>query len=296
MSDDRVAQASAYLRMLLLRPGDARSRWERHATRPGAGEVDADAVAALVTEVARRDVTDETRRALDGTALDTGTLRLFADAFDLDGRDTTRLRDLLDGSTAVRVITGEVPAAVAGLYRGGPPRHQTLALHELHVLGPDGSPAEHQTIQVIKATEDGVASYPYRFDTDELAVEVIRGGRVGDRIYRINSDLHAVDIVLDRSLAAGETILTQVRTTFRYRVPPPPEFRRGVMRATNDVTIWVRFDRARVPARVWLAYWDRIDHATVLDQRPVELDDDLSVHHRFGAIERSIVGFHWEWA
>src|SRR5205814_6876752 len=106
---------------------------------------------------------------------------------------------------------------------------------------------------------------------------------------------YAVDILLTRPLAAGETTLTQLRTTFFYKTPPSPEFRRGVLRSTNDVTIWVKFHRDRVPARVWSARWDRVDHARVVERHPVELDEELSVHGRFGAVERAIVGFYWEW-
>lgn len=312
-----VAQAAAYLRMLLLRPGDYRNRWERRAPQSRPDEIDVDAVARVLAEAAPRgaagagagataagagataegdgDPATVARRALDGTALDAATVRLFVDAFALDGRDAGRLYELLRGSDAVRVITGEARSLPEEIRQSGPPRHRTLALHELHVLGPDGTPAEHQTIQVIQAEVDGLSAYPYRFDTDELAVEVIRGGRVGDRIYRVTDTLYAVDILLTRPLAAGQTALTQVRTTFFYRTPPAPEFRRGVLRRTNDVTMWVKFHPRRVPARVWLARWDGIDHARVVDRQPAELDDDLAVHCRFGPIERAVVGFYWEW-
>jgi hypothetical protein len=298
--DGGVAQTSAYLRMLLLRPGDYRNRWERHAARPDPGLIDVPAVAKVLaeTDTATRPVEfDETvRHALDGTLLNADVLQLFIDAFELDGRDAGRLRDLLRGSDSLRVITGEAQAlSEEWLGGGGPPRHETLALHELHILGPDGSPAEHQTIQVIRSLVDGLPSYPYRFDTDELAVEVIRGGRVGDRIYRINEELYAVDIILAQPLDAGQTTLTQVRTTFFYKTPPAPEFRRGLLRRTDDVTIWVKFHPSRVPARVWMARWDGIDHARVVDRQLVELDDDLAAHTRFGPIERAVVGFHWEW-
>jgi hypothetical protein len=298
--DGGVAQTSAYLRMLLLRPGDYRSRWERHAARPDPGLIDVPAVAKVLAESATTtqpvELDETVRQALDGTLLNADVLRLFIDAFELDGRDAGRLRDLLRWSDSLRVITGEAQAlSEAWLGGGGPPRHETLALHELHILGPDGSPAEHQTIQVIRSLVDGLPSYPYRFDTDELAVEVIRGGRVGDRIYRINEELYAVDIILTRPLAAGQTTLTQVRTTFFYKTPPAPEFRRGLLRRTDDVTIWVKFHPSRVPSRVWMARWDGIDHARVVDRQLVELDDDLAAHSRFGPIERAVVGFHWEW-
>jgi hypothetical protein len=292
--------------MLLLRPGEYRSRWERRARQPRPGEIDVAAVARVLAEVTdgRSDVVTDlvvtdlvvtVRQALDGSVIDAEILRLFVSAFALDGRDEVRLHELLRGSDSVRVITGEAQSLSEEYLQGTAPRHQTLALHELHILGPDGAPAEHQTIQVIQADVDELAGFPYRFDTDELAVEVIRGGRVGDRIYRLNESLYAVDILLTRALAAGETTLTQVRTTFFYKTPPAPEFRRGIVRRTDDVTIWVKFHQHRVPARVWLARWDGIDHARVVDRQLVELDDDLAVHCRFGPIERAVVGFHWEW-
>lgn len=297
MADGGVAQTSAYLRMLLLRPGEYRSRWERWTAGPNPCGIDVNAVSDVLAQV-RPVPPDTVRAALDGTAVDDELVGVFATAFGFDGRDAARLRELHRGTDTVRVISGGAAVSVPDRSApdgSAPRRHDTLALHELHVLGPDGAPAEHQTIQVIRALADGLDRYPYRFDTDELAVEVIRGGRVGDRIYRLADTLYAVDIVLDRPLDAGQTALTQVRTTFHYRTPPVPEFRRGVIRRTEDLTIWVKFHPDRVPARVWLSRWDGIDDARIVERKPVELDDDLAVHDRFGPIEQAVVGFTWEW-
>jgi hypothetical protein len=287
--------------MLLVRAGEPRSIWAKHAPEALPGEIDPSAV----TEVLRSQAADESapaagdvegidgvRAALDGTALSPATLERFIAAFDLGPRHATRLRQILRGSDSVRVISGD---ALADLYRqSGPPRHETLAVHELHTLGPDGLPAEHQTIQVIRSTVDDLDTYPYRFDTNELVVEVVRGGRVGD-IYRLTETLFGVDIVLDRSLAPGETALMHYRTTFLYHTPPPTEFRRGVLGVMKDVTLWVQFHPDRLPARVWLARWDRLDHATVIDHHLVEMDGEHSVQVRYDEVEQSIVGFHWEW-
>jgi hypothetical protein len=291
---DRSAQAGAYLRMLLARPGDPRSVWLKHAPETRSGEVDADAV----TDVLRgygsavpnvRRVVDD---ALAGRELTEPVLAAFVGAFGLSPRHATRLQDLISGSDSVRVISS---ASLAELYRdAGPPRHDTIALHEMHTLGPDGLPAEHQTIQVIKSTVDNLEAYAYRFDTDELVVEVVRGGRVGDT-YRVTDSFFGVDIVLDRPLAVGETALMHYRTTFGYRTAPPPEFRRGVRGTVHDVTLWVRFHPDRLPARVWQARWDRLDDATITEERPVELDDEFSVQARFDSVSDAIVGFHWSW-
>jgi len=291
---DRSAQAGAYLRMLLARPGDPRSVWLKHAPDAGPAEIDADAVA----EVLRRDGTGLpdlgrlTARALAGQELAPATLELFIGAFELSPRHATRLRDLLSGSDSVRVITSD---ALAELYRDtGPPRHDTLALHELHTLGPDGWPAEHQTIQVIKSTVDLLDTCPYRFDTDQLVFEVVRGGRVGDT-YRVTDSFFGIDIVLDRPLGRGETTLMHHRTTFAYRTAPEPEFRRGVVGTMRDVTLWVRFHPDRLPARIWRGRWDRLDHANVVEEELIEMDDEFSVQARFDSVTDAIVGFHWAW-
>jgi hypothetical protein len=282
------------MRMLLARPGEARSAWEKYASDARPGQIDTAAVAAVLRAhgVDHDDLYGLVRDALDGTALAPHTLEQFAEAFELGPRHVTRLRGLLAGSDSVRVISG---SALAELYRqSGPPRHDTVAVHELHTLGPDGLPAEHQTIQVIRSTVDGLDAYPYRFDTDELVVEVVRGGTVGD-IYRVTENLYGVDMVLDRPLAKGETALMHYRTTFLYRTAPPPEFRRGVLGTMRDVTLWVQFHPDRLPARVWSGRWDRLDHATVLDQQLVELDGEYSVQVRYDEVADAIVGFHWSW-
>jgi hypothetical protein len=285
--------------MLLFRPGEYRDRWEKEAGDVAGGAIGYEAVAQVLMPAGDRlpdnvPVTEVARWALDGVALTEPVADVFVQEFRLSPRHAQRLRDLLRGSPTVRVISGDT-LPPPGLEQPGTPNHETLSLHELHVLGPDGLPAEHETIQVIKATRDGVPSVPYRFDTDELMVEVIRGGRVGERPYRVTDTVYGVDILLHRPLDAGETALMQYRTTFYYKSPPPPEFRRGVLRSTRDLTIWVKFDPARVPARVYRARWDRLDQARVVDRTSVEPDGELSVHHRFGAVEKAIVGFYWEW-
>jgi hypothetical protein len=350
--DDRVKQACAYLRLLLLRPGEYRSRWtgtgpdavsghegfsgQQTASVAGSGsgsgtvsgpgtidgsgtvsgsdtiagsdtvsgagtessDIDYAAVAAVLDDgepgAGHVDV-DTVRRALTGTELSPATLDRFIEAFGLTGRHANRLRDVLRGSAATRVITGDALLPAELYQSSGPPGYETLAMHEMHTLGPDGRPAEHQTIQVIRSTVDRLDSYPYRFDTNELTVEVTRGGRVGQRIYRMSESLYAVDILLTRPLAKGESSLMQYHTTFFYRSQPPAEFRRGLARATRDVSIWVTFHPQRLPKRIWSASWDGLDQGRILERESVELDEQRSVHRRFDVVERAIVGFYWEW-
>jgi len=294
--DDRVRQTCAYLRMLLLRPGEYRAAWERFSEATPPEEIDYRAVGhvlaqangdgAVVPEAAAR-------RALEGDALEPETLASFVSAFRLRPRHAERLGGLMRGSPAVRVINGDLRPPDRLRRADDTARHETLSLHELHVLGPDGKPAEHQTIQLIRSTVDGLESLPYRFDTDELVVEVVRGGEVGD-VYRASDTLFAVDLRLTRPLDRGETALVHMRMNFLYRTSPPPEFRRGLLGSTRDLTLWVSFHPDRLPKHVWQARWDALDHAQIVEREAVELDNERSVHSRFDVVERAVVGFYWE--
>jgi hypothetical protein len=268
--------------------------WEKEAVAPRSGEVDHAAVATVLARHGAPVAVDAVRAAVDGDTLTADTLERFVDAFDLSPRFASRLRGLLEGSDSVAVISGSALSTSALFPVIGPPRLTTLAVHELHTLGPDGLPAEHQTIQVIQSTVDRLEAYPYRFDTDQLVVEVVRGGRVGD-MYRVTEGLYGVDILLDRPLARDETTLMHYRVTFGYSTAPPPEFRRGVLGAMHDVTLWVQFHPDRVPARVWQARWDSLDHDAIVEQVEVEPDGEFSVQARYDHVEDSILGFHWSW-
>jgi hypothetical protein len=295
--DERVKQACAYLRLLLLRPGDYRDRWAAGVDADRVqdpDEIDHGAVAGVLSDAGTPMDSDTVRRALTGVDLSPAVLDAFIAGFGLSARHAERLRDVLRGTEATRVITGDAfrPAEV---YHRGPPGHETLALHDMHILGPDGRPAEHKTIQVIRSITDRLESYLYLFDTDELTVEVTRGGKIGQRIYRLGERVYAMDIVLDRPLLRGESSLIQLHSTFFYSSPPANEFRRALSRATRDVSLWVSFHPHRLPSRVWAASWDALDHARIIQREPAELDDERSVNRRFDVVEGSIVGFYWEW-
>ena len=105
---DRVTQTSAYLRMLLLRPGEYRTRWERLAAQVEPGKIDTAAVAEVLagSQTDGVDLADTARRALDGTVLTTDTLGRFIEAFEVGSRHATRLWDLDLGAVG-RTIEGD---------------------------------------------------------------------------------------------------------------------------------------------------------------------------------------------
>jgi hypothetical protein len=296
-------QASSHLLQVLTRPGPCRRRWEQRVTRRRAETINQRAVCRVLAdwlfhegyEVSSDSLKDRVARALHGEVLSPETLRWFIGAFDVPKEDADVLwaRMLGTSATQVRAVTGllELPSIRASI--GKATEYQTRSLHERHRLGTDGLPLDHRTSHVVEALSDGLDRYPYRFDTNAAAVEVMEGGTAGP-LYRLSDELFAVDIVLARPLRAGETASLEYRTVFDYREPPTTEFRRAVLRRLESLKIRVEFHPNRLPSELYWAEWEGVD-GPISRQEEVALDDQHSVHRYLTAVERAVVGFHWQW-
>lgn len=261
-------------------------------SRPGRGRAPLGTgdVADSDCDLPRR-LKDPINRALHGGRLSLRTLQLFIEAFDLSPTDSARLLALRDG------LAGDVVV----LRRGAPlsppapsPKYETIMLHEFHRIGPDRRPAEHRTVQGIRAIEE-LRSYRYMFDTSAAAVEMIRGGRVSPIRRTEMAGIYAVDIHLTTPLEPGETASFEYRTILSYDAPPEPVFRRVARRYISNVEINVRFDPACLPQRVEWCVWDAEEFSRRLDASPVQLDSEFSVHHFLHALQGRGVGFSWVW-
>jgi hypothetical protein len=302
-------QAGLYLRELLGQRNRYRSIWQPKVERDRGSEVNYSAVAKVISDylddygtpeeqskcetgkLAPRGLRDIVARALNGTVLSRRTLDWFLAAFRINASDAERLRRLLNGSEQIQFVCGGLPMTPAL----GPQScdHQTVSLQEFHYLGPDGQPAEHRTIQVVRALKNDFARYPYRFDTNAVTVEVLKGGRPTP-IRHISDQVYAVDIALHRPLKRDETALLEYRTTFHYDRPQEPYFNRAMTRRVEHVTIRVEFDPAKLPKRIWWATWDGLG-GPIKEREEVFLEADHSVHRYLDGVEQALVGFCWQW-
>jgi hypothetical protein len=66
------------------------------------------------------------------------------------------------------------------------------------------------------------------------------------------------------------------------------------MRRLENVDIRVEFHLDKLSAGVWWATWDGVE-GEVLEQEPVTLDSQCSVHRYLRFIEKAVAGFHWSW-
>jgi hypothetical protein len=173
-----------------------------------------------------------------------------------------------------------------------------MSLHEWHLLGPDGLPRLHRTVQVLRALRPGFSTYTYRFDSRETEAEVraIRGVRLGEA--RVDDEgLTAVDLELLRPLAVGDTASLEYETLFDWKTVPPPEVRRACRKRVERLDMRVQFSPQRLPVELQWAVWDGYGpDARLRAAELVELDHELSAHRFVDELTNGTLGFTWRWA
>jgi len=311
--------AAAYLRELLLRPGRYRRLWEQYAERSRPGQVNQLAIAEVLAhhlwehprtaadgEVLARQLKDTVLRAVSGRLLSKSTLTLFIDAFGMPELEQERLRKLWDGSSRISVLSGphamapEVTAEVVAAL--GPARHQTVSVHDHHLVGRDGLAVRTRTLQVVEAIADGIDRIPYIYDTNALTLELGQGCKGLDGyLQRISGDIYKADILLAKPLGLGETLTLEYVTSFHY--PDEPEeqrddatrqYRRATRRRMESFDIRVEFHPDKLPENVWWAIWNGME-GEVIAQEEADLDSQHAAHRYLRSIENTVVGFHWAW-
>jgi hypothetical protein len=307
--------ASDYLRELLLKPGGYRMAWEQYATRERQGTINQLAVAEVLArhlqsaprtasdpDVTPHQLKDTVSRALTGRLLSRSALALFIHAFGLSEHEAGRLWRLWNGAATIGVMTGThaVPVAAEQDVNAaiGPRRYETLALHDHVWVGPDGWIDRARTLRVIEAIAPGVDRIPFVCDTNVLTLEVGQGCKeLTGQVRQIGAEFFATEILLSRTLDIGETLTLEYWLSYRWNDPGDPSsrlYRCASMRQLQNLDMRVEFDPVRLPKQVWWAHWDGED-GSVLEHEAVTLDSQNSAHRFLRSLERTAVGFYWEW-
>ncbi len=301
--DATSSSAADLLRQLLAEEEDYRRRWRHYVRRSSPGPLHQGAISQVLADYLwdigeypkdqqslPRSLKDTVNRALSGR-LTQRSLEWFIAAFDI----RTEHQDMLWSRFAAdQDAAGLVPQEPDGVRTPAPATsYRTVALDELHVVGSDGRPVTHRTVQVVRALEP-MARYSYRFDTAAVAIDVVRGGRPSQVYATDVPGVWAIDIHLHDTVPPGETAVLEYRTVFRYEEAPPPEFRRGLARTAGAVTLQVQFHPTKVPAQVWFGTWEALD-SPAADLVPQAVGPDHSVHWFGEDVHHALVGFTWRW-
>jgi hypothetical protein len=296
-----VRQAGHYLREL-LRHDPYRGRWLRYGSQR-AREVHQIAVAKTLAGYLQRHGDDDVEygqltrrvsRAFRGEMLSRQTLTLFIRAFEISEEHSGVLWRQWQGAELSRVVVGDLPPL-----RSPAPResrfYRTVLLHEFHYIGSDGRPLRHRTLRDIQARVDGLATYRYGFDTDELTVDQIGGGTPG-RPYQRAENVWAVDVALSRTLSRGDEHSLEFMSTFHYAHPVEPCFRSVAHERLENVAFRVQFHPDKLPQTVWWTEWQdyREPDAVVIHRQPVALDAEHVAYHRIDVLDQAVAGFSWQ--
>jgi hypothetical protein len=300
--------AARHLRVLLLKQGAYRDRWEAYAHDIIPGEISQSAVCQVIAQhlwdkgersegdvQLPRKLKDRISRALTDEDLSLETLRWLVAAFRLSPHDAQRVYELYRAGIGPRIIVGDLPPR-AGQSGIRAPVHQTALLFEHHYIGSAGLPVRHHTQQTLFSLVDGLESYRYGLDTLEAEVRVMRGGTASE-IYPTADAHYVLNIMFPHPLHYGEEHYLDYWTLFHYSQPPPPEFRRATHQRVEHLEMRVEFHPRKLPGRLWWAQWRdyRDVHAEVTEREIVPLDEELSARRYLDAVERAVVGFYWEW-
>jgi hypothetical protein len=308
--------AAEYLRQLLLKPGHYRETWQQHVARPRDGVINQMAVAEVIASRLRAapshpgdaqimpyQLRDTVSGALSGVSLGADTLQLIIAAFGFSEDEVGRLWRLWQGSARIRLMSGShaVPVQTQRDLAEvlGPPRHQTLSLHDHVYVGEDCRIDRVRMLHVIEAIAQGADRIPFLCDTNVLTVEVGQGAKeLSGKLEQLREDVCYAEILLARTLDLGETITLEYWVTYRYPGDPadPAEHwhRRAVMRHAENIDMRVEFHANRPPAQVWWAHWDGTE-GDVIQREAVSLDSQCSVHRYVRSADKTVVGFYWRW-
>lgn len=287
----------------LLMTQSAQSFWRPFVRRRGRQSPHREAVSSAIAkqtlgdERQARRIKDRICDALNGTRVSAETLDEFAETFLFSPGAREMLGQLLaaDGSEAERLLR-----LVTQQDLGTRP-YRTVQLHEVHMLGPNGWPRQHTTVQTIEAMTDKLDTiyYSYIPGEDAADVEVTLGGtatatRAADHPH--HDGLVTTTIKLSRVLSTGDPHELTYVTRFQYTHQPEQVFRRGLSPQVEVISIKVIFDQQRLPARVWEMEWNGDDGREVTSQRRVRL---AASEHSVQLLRRRStaqwIGYAWDW-
>jgi hypothetical protein len=308
--------AAEYLRRLLLKRGPYRDAWQCRVARPRDGVINQLAVAEVIAAHQRPvrgrpdespmlpyQVRDVVSGALFGGHLTAETLEVFVGAFGFSDEEASLLHRLLAGKSRSSVMSGMSALPMSAMHEVdaamGQRKHHTVSLHDHIWATADGRIDRARTVQVIEASAQGVDRISLVYDGSVTALEIGQGCKelLGEA-RRIGPDALVAQILLARTLDLGETLTLEYWLSYRYPGDPsdPAErqYRRGGLRQVDNLDMRVEFHPDKLPARMWWAHWDGTSDA-IIEQEPVTLDIQHSVHRYVRSLEKSVVGFYWEW-
>ncbi len=133
-------------------------------------------------------------------------------------------------------------------------RLSRISQHDVVLVGPDREERAIRSRQVLRAESDGPDRWVAILHLDEHdrplpILRSLRGCRPGRTVHRPEDGLLVVELLFDRPLARGETVLTEHTLANRAPCPPATNYERKFRFPVREYVLEVRFSPSALPVR-----------------------------------------------
>jgi hypothetical protein len=162
-------------------------------------------------------------------------------------------------------------------------------------VGPEGGERSYLSRQVLRAEADGPDRWVVIMHLDEHdrplpTVRPLRHCRLGRTVLRPADGLLVAELLFDRPLRKGETVITEHELVNSAPYPPADNYERKFRLPVREFVLEICFDPARLPANC--VRYSQLDEADEIAQQ-VEVSGSVhGVALNFGP---GRYGFRWDW-
>ncbi|MFI6243715.1 hypothetical protein ACIBEF_27985 [Micromonospora sp. NPDC050795] len=172
-----------------------------------------------------------------------------------------------------------------------------LSLHDLYVVGDRRQEIRLTCRQVLRANTDRVSRTVGIFRSDDLTastrINAVRNCRVGRVRGDHSSGLLVAEIIFDRMLAQGDTVVIEYDFLSTSQ-EPTDNYYRGFSTPVSEYVLQVQFDHDAVPARCH-RFERRGLHAPDQGVWEAWIGSTHGAHLIASDVPPGIVGMRWEW-
>jgi hypothetical protein len=191
-----------------------------------------------------------------------------------------------------------VDDAVRGVETRWGERLTRISQHDIVTVGPDRDERSIVSRQVLRAEADGPDRWVAIVHLDEHnrtlpLVRPLRHCRLGRVVNRPSDGLLVAELLFDRPLARGETIITEHALVNRAPCPLATNYERKFRLPVREFVLEVCFDAAALPVRC--TQYSRLDGYPEQTQ-PAIIGDAHATHGAALNFGPGCYGFRWDWS
>lgn len=206
------------------------------------------------------------------------------------------------GMSAFWAQADEVSDLLSGLDTRWDERLARISQHDRVSIGPDRCERSYLSRQVLRAEADGPDRWVVIMHLDEHdrpvpQVRALRNCRAGRVVARPEIGFLAAELLFDRPLRRGETVITEHELVNSAPFPPAGNYERKFRFPVREYVLEVGFDATAKPRRC-MRYAVQDGGEEEIVEVPVEdmpSADSASVHSVALNFGPGCYGFRWEW-